>query len=166
MKNCIKNCDISHLRVFGCLCYSSTILADRKNLDSCVVPRVFLGFKPNTKGFLFLNLKNHKIDLSRNVVFHEICFPYHSKCIQNNDSTSLSLPTTHNYSHTYDDFNVQYENNVYDNDIEINTDIEQRENVTASLRHSTRNRKLLIYLQDFEVSNAVSTKYPIHSFLN
>jgi len=62
-------CDISFLRVFGCLCYSSTILAHRRKLDNRVVPIVFLGFKPNTKSFLFLNLKNHKIDLSRNIIF-------------------------------------------------------------------------------------------------
>ena len=86
-----KLCDISHLRVFGCLCYSSTILTHRKKLDSHVVPGVFLSFKRNTKGFLFLNLKNHKIDLSRNVFFHENCFPYHSKHVQNNDSNSLSF---------------------------------------------------------------------------
>jgi len=54
-----KLCDISSLRVFGCLCYSSTILAHRRKLDNRAVPGVFLGFKPNTKGFF----------LSRNVIF-------------------------------------------------------------------------------------------------
>ena len=69
---------------------------------------------------------------------------------------------------------MQYENNVYDDvsdiDVEINTDVEQRENVSASPRRSTHSRSLPTYLQDFEVSNisnnAVSTEYQIHSFLS
>jgi len=83
-----KLCDISSIRVFGYLCYSSTI----------IVPGVFLGFKSNTKGFLFLNLNNHKIDVSRNVIFYENSFSYHSKLIQSNDSNSFSLPITQNYA--------------------------------------------------------------------
>ena len=129
-------CDISHLHVFGCLCYSSTILAHRKKLDNRVVPGFFLGFKPNTKGFLFLNLKNHKIDLSRNVVFHENCFPYHSKHVQNNDSKSLSFPIPNHYAQTYDDLDMQSENNVHDvlvdNTVETNVEVEQSENITVS----------------------------------
>ena len=45
-----------------------------------------------TQGFLLLNLKNHKIDFSINVIFYETSFPYHSNHVQNNDSNSLSLP--------------------------------------------------------------------------
>jgi len=37
---------------------------------------VFLGFKPNTKGYVFLNLKNHKTEISRHVIFYENRFPY------------------------------------------------------------------------------------------
>jgi len=64
-----KLCNISDLRIFGCLCYSSTLVAHRKKLDNRSVPGVFLGFKPHTKGFIFLNLKSHKIEISRNVIF-------------------------------------------------------------------------------------------------
>jgi len=63
---------------------------------------------------LFLNLKNHKIDLSRNVIFYENSFPYHSNHIQNNDSNSLSLPIPQHYVQTHDDIHVQTEN-VIDN---------------------------------------------------
>lgn len=61
--------DISSLRVFGCLCYVNSLTANIKKIDGCFVPRIFLGFKPHTKGFIFLNLKNHKIDVSRHVTF-------------------------------------------------------------------------------------------------
>ena len=59
--------DISSLRVFGCLCYSNTITSHIKKLDDKVVSGIFLGF---TKGYLFLNLQNHKIEISRHTVFY------------------------------------------------------------------------------------------------
>ena len=60
--------DLSILRVFGCLCYPSTITSHRKKLDERSVSGIFLGFQPNTKGYIFLNLKNHKIEVSRHTV--------------------------------------------------------------------------------------------------
>jgi len=145
-----------------------------KKLDNRVVPGVFLGFKPNTKGFLFLNLKKHKIDLSINFIFHENCFLITPSMYKNNDSNSLSLPIPGHYAQTYDDLDMQSGNNVHDvlldNTIETNVEIEQSENVTASPRRSTRNKRMPAYLQDFEVSNisnnTISTKCPINSFLN
>ena len=79
------------------------------------------------------------------------------------------MPIPDHYAHTYDDLDMQSENNVHDvlldNTFETNVEIEQSDNVTVSPRRSTRSR-----LQDFEVSNisnnTVSTKYPINSFLN
>ncbi|WVY98655.1 hypothetical protein V8G54_030806 [Vigna mungo] len=101
--------DISVLHVFGCLCYVSTLAANRKKLDARVVPGVFLGFKQHTKGYQFLNLQSHKIDISCNVLFHEDCFPYTSSHNNIHDSYSLSLPIPHNYHHDYD--NVNFPNN-------------------------------------------------------
>jgi len=39
----------------------------------------------------YLNLKNHKIDISQDV-FHENYFPCHSSFGNNNDPNNLSLP--------------------------------------------------------------------------
>ena len=141
-----KLCDISSICVFGCLCYSSTILAHRKKLDNRAVPGVFLGFKSNTKGFLFLNLNNHKIDVLRNVIFYENSFPYHSKLIQSKDSNRFSLPIPQNYGQTHDDFymhteNIDDTNNPSDNTLEIDTNVEQSETITVSPRRSTHNRR-------------------------
>jgi len=99
-----KLCDIFDLRIFGCLCYSSILVAHRKKLDSRVIPGVFLGFKPHTKGFIFLNLKYHKIEVSRNVIFYENCFPYLLK--NEKDPNILSLPIPQHHAQTYDDINM------------------------------------------------------------
>ena len=51
-----KPYDISFLKVFGCLCYGSTIIENRKKLDDRSIKGIFLGFPQNTKGFIILNL--------------------------------------------------------------------------------------------------------------
>jgi len=64
-----KECDLSHVRLFGCLCYNNTLTANRRKLDLSADIGVFLGFKINTKGYVVYNLKTHDITVSRNVVF-------------------------------------------------------------------------------------------------
>ena len=87
-----KPCDISFFKVFGCLCYASTITTHRKNLDDRSVRGVFLGFPHNTKGYIFLSLKYHSIEISRHVIFHENCFPYKLNCGLNRGPNTSSLP--------------------------------------------------------------------------
>jgi len=80
MKNCMRKYVIfSDLSVFGCLCYFTTLVAYKRELDSHVVPDVFLGFKSYTKDFVLLNLNNHKIEISKHVIFYENPFPYNLK---------------------------------------------------------------------------------------
>jgi len=71
-----KPFDFSDLKCFVCLCYISTITSNRKKLDPRVVACVFLGFKPNTKGYLTFNLQTRAIETSRNIIFYEDDFPY------------------------------------------------------------------------------------------
>jgi len=52
---------------------------------------VFLGLKSDTKGYIFLNLYNHKIDVSRNVIFYESHFPYQHTSLSTTDNTSFSF---------------------------------------------------------------------------
>jgi len=96
--------DISSLCVFGCLCYSSTITSQRKKLDDRVVSGIFLGFQPHTKGYLFLNLKNHRIEISRHTIFYEHHFPYKMKVDANESPNNLSLLVPPSYNSMYDFF--------------------------------------------------------------
>jgi len=56
--------------------FSSTLTANRKNLDPRAVTSVFLGFKPHTKGYITFDLKTKSIFVSRNAIFYEDCFPF------------------------------------------------------------------------------------------
>jgi len=66
--------DTTNMRVFGCLCYVNIIIANRNKLENRADPEIFIGFKPNTKGYMFLNLKTHKIEVSRHIIFMKIVF--------------------------------------------------------------------------------------------
>jgi transposase InsO family protein len=70
--------DLSMLKVFGCLCYTSTHEAKRTKLDHRSFKCVFLGYKAGMKGFTVLALHNGALLTSRHVQFEELIFPYSS----------------------------------------------------------------------------------------
>lgn len=62
---------VSHLRVFGCVCYAHVPAPKRKKLDAVAEKGVFVGYEPHTKGYRVLK-PDGSIQVSRDVTFQEI----------------------------------------------------------------------------------------------
>jgi len=169
-----KQPDLSYIRVFGCMCYNSTLVFNRNKLDPRANASVFLGFKSNVKGYIVLDLKNHSINVSRNVVFYENYFPYSQKTNDdtNVNSSDIPLPVSENYHSIMTDIikspcvdidNVDNES-LSSNEAEPNID-------HSTCQRESRARRPPSYLKDYHTFSAASelaknVRYPIESYIS
>ncbi|KAA3474201.1 pleiotropic drug resistance protein 3-like [Gossypium australe] len=63
--------NVSHLKVFGCLCYTLVPAKKRIKLEKRSMPGVFVGYSSVKKGYMVFNPSTKKIVVSRDVKFNE-----------------------------------------------------------------------------------------------
>jgi transposase InsO family protein len=67
-----KKPDVLHLRVFGCISYVHVLDEKRSKLDPKVEKCIFIGYSLEQKGYKCFHPSTRKLQVSRDVVFHEM----------------------------------------------------------------------------------------------
>ena len=126
-----------HLKVFGCLCYMTTIKHGRDKFQDRAKACVFMGYPFGKKGYRVMELETSKFYESRDIIFHEHIFPFASK-----DETS---PQPRQPPHIMAD-EIDQPANFTEGTPSVNPD---SADIAPAPRRSTRQHKLPQHLHDY-----------------
>ncbi|GAA0150555.1 hypothetical protein LIER_37132 [Lithospermum erythrorhizon] len=74
----------THLRSFGCLCYVNTPKPGRSKFHPKAISCVFIGYPFGKKAYKLYDLQNKIVIVSKDVSFHEKCYPFHHHILPTN----------------------------------------------------------------------------------
>ena len=75
--------DLSHIRVFGCMCYAYIPDTNRKGkLSKKADKRRFIGYSLQTKGYRLFDEGTSKVLVRQDVIFNEVDFQYNSGTVE------------------------------------------------------------------------------------
>ncbi|XP_074302539.1 uncharacterized protein LOC141634162 [Silene latifolia] len=156
------------LRVLRCLCYAPKHGPVKDKFEAKGRRCVFIGYPYGQKAYKLYDLDNHKVFVSRDVLFHENIFPFSSQKIQKNSKNPSQNPPTNHLAifDTDHDFNANcypktstphftqtMESSCSEfpsaNNNNPGTSQEHQEDLAIPARRSTRVRQIPANLKDF-----------------
>ena len=87
-----KKPDVSHMRVFGSLCFVHIPDSERQKLDAKSYKGIFVGYPEQTKGYKVYNLASGKFARTRNVIFDENNFHSFGKAPRKEEIVNVVFP--------------------------------------------------------------------------
>ncbi|KAM0990119.1 hypothetical protein ACFX2C_008681 [Malus domestica] len=91
---------LDHLRVFGCACYPILKPYKHNKLEPKTTQCIFLGYAAQYKGYICYAIRDHKLIVSRHVVFDEDTFPSLPGSVSSSPSLAPSIiPHPNTFQH-------------------------------------------------------------------